>query len=211
MWDYGDCAVVVAHPDDETLWAGGTILLHPESRWTIVTVCRASDPDRSGRFHRLCERLGALGRMGDLDDGPEQSPLEIGQVAEAILGLLPEKRYDLILTHGPAGEYTRHRRHEEVHQAVVSLWTEGRLQAGDLWTFAYEDGNGRYLPRSKPDADVHVRLSENIRRKKYGIITQTYGFDPDSFEARTTPRTESFMMLRRGDGARVIDGERLEP
>jgi LmbE family N-acetylglucosaminyl deacetylase len=24
------CAVIVAHPDDETLWAGGLMLMHPE-------------------------------------------------------------------------------------------------------------------------------------------------------------------------------------
>jgi len=211
MWDYVECAVIVAHPDDETLWAGGTILLHPESRWTIVTACRASDPDRSERFHRLCERLGALGRMGDLDDGPEQRPLEIEQVAATLLELLPRRRYDLILTHGPAGEYTRHRRHEEVHLAVVSLWRQGRLEAGGVWTFAYEDASGRHLPRSRADADSHIRLPESIWRRKYGIITQVYGFDPDSFEARTTPRTEGFTTLRRHPGAQVEDGEGLEP
>jgi LmbE family N-acetylglucosaminyl deacetylase len=25
-----ECAVIVAHPDDETLWAGGLMLMHPE-------------------------------------------------------------------------------------------------------------------------------------------------------------------------------------
>ena len=25
--------MIVAHPDDETLWAGGTILKHPEWHW----------------------------------------------------------------------------------------------------------------------------------------------------------------------------------
>jgi LmbE family N-acetylglucosaminyl deacetylase len=32
-------AVIVAHPDDETLWAGGTILEHPSNDWFIVCLC----------------------------------------------------------------------------------------------------------------------------------------------------------------------------
>ena len=43
-------AVIVAHPDDETLWAGGTILSHPEWKWFIVSLCRGNDQDRSVRF-----------------------------------------------------------------------------------------------------------------------------------------------------------------
>ena len=45
-WVFENAVVIVAHPDDETLWAGGTILMHPETHWTILTLCRTSDPDR---------------------------------------------------------------------------------------------------------------------------------------------------------------------
>jgi len=37
------CAVIVAHPDDETLWMGRTVLMHPECEWTIIApVCMIS-------------------------------------------------------------------------------------------------------------------------------------------------------------------------
>ena len=80
--------VIVAHPDDETLWAGGTILMHPETNWTIVVLCKKNDPDRSVRFNRALDLLQAQGRMGDLDDGPRQTPLSDSEVHEAVLGLL---------------------------------------------------------------------------------------------------------------------------
>jgi LmbE family N-acetylglucosaminyl deacetylase len=187
-----EAAVVVAHPDDETLWAGGTILLHPECRWWIFTLCRASDPDRAPRFRRALEALGAEGRMADLNDGQEQTPLEPGAVEGAVLGLVGERRFDVVFTHGPGGEYTRHRRHEELSRAVASLWGSGRLGARALRLFAYTDEGGRHLPLPDEAAHVRLRLPEEVWREKWRIITGLYGFAADSFEARTTPGTEAF-------------------
>lgn len=197
-YEYTNCAVVVAHPDDETLWAGGMLLLHPDSCWTIVTLCRKSDPGRAPKFGRALERYNAKGVMGDLDDGPEQKPLRTVEIEDAIMELLPSDRYDLILTHGPWGEYTRHRRHEEASKAVMALRESGRLSAREVWMFAYEDGGKKYLPRPSRDADIQVRLPDDVWQTKYRIITEVYGFGPDSFEARTTPKEEAFWVLGKG-------------
>lgn len=185
-------AVVVAHPDDETLWAGGLLLDHPEWSPVIVTLCRASDPDRAPRFARALECLHAQGAMGDLDDGPAQVPLSACRVRDAILALLPERDYDLLLTHASHGEYTRHRRHEEVSRALRVLWRHAQLRARHLWQFAYEDGGGTHLPRPRQDADLQVPLTAATWTRKYNIITQVYGFSAVAWEARVTPRTEAF-------------------
>jgi len=185
-------AVVVAHPDDETLWAGGTILAHREWEWFIVTLCRAHDQDRAPKFFRALKRLGATGRMADLDDEPEQTPLVHQQVEETVLSLLDRKSLDVILTHGPQGEYTRHLRHEEVSKAVAALWQTGRVRAHSLRMFAYEDGGKRYLPRAVEGAHLRTALSDELWQDKYRIITEIYGFGAESFEARTTPREEAF-------------------
>ena len=106
-------AVVAAHPDDETLWCGGYILTHPEYDWRVVTLCRASDPDRAPKFRQVLKEMGAVGEMADLDDEPDQVPLPMEEVQATISRLLDGNSYSLTLTHGPKGEYTRHRRHEE--------------------------------------------------------------------------------------------------
>ena len=119
---------MVAHPDDETLWCGGYILTHPEFSWRILTLCRATDADRAPKFRQVLQRLGAEGEMADLDDSPEQAPLPAGQVQAVTAKLLAGNSYDLILTHGPQGEYTWHRRHAECCQAVVALeFQSGRV------------------------------------------------------------------------------------
>ena len=185
-------AVIVAHPDDETLWAGGTILSHPSWHWFIVCLCRGSDKDRAPRFLRTMQVLGSEGIMGDLDDGPEQQPLDEIELKGAILQLLPSTHFDLIISHNPDGEYTRHVRHEETGKAVIKLWHAGKISASELWTFAYEDGNKKYYPRPIENAALYRVLTKRIWLKKYSIITETYGFEKTSFEAETTPHAESF-------------------
>ena len=187
--------VVVAHPDDETLWAGGLLLSHPEWSPFIVALCRGKDPDRAPKFRTVLERLDAKGAMGDLDDGPDQVPLSPALVQETILSLLPERHGDLILSHAPQGEYTRHRRHEEVASAVEGLW-RAKVLSGQLWQFAYEDGGGAYLPRPRAGAELQLPLPEAIWLRKYGLITQVYGFGATSWEARATPHSEAFQRLK---------------
>jgi len=185
-------AVIVAHPDDETLWAGGTILSHPSWNWFIVSLCRGKDIERARKFYEALQILQSDGTMGDLDDGPQQKPLEEAEVQQAILELLPHEHYDLILTHNISGEYTQHLRHQEVSWAVNNLWLNDEISADTLLTFAYEDGNKHYLPRAIEKATIFKCLSKKIWTKKHNLITKTYGFGNGSWEAMTTPRAEAF-------------------
>ena len=189
-------AVIVAHPDDETLWAGGTILSHPNHNWFVACICRASDKERAPRFFNTLKLLKAEGAIGDLNDGPEQNPLDKTELENEILRLLPKTEFDLICTHNSTGEYTKHLRHEEVNKAVVNLWHKGKISAKELWTFAYEDGNKAYFPQAEKGANIMEYLSEKTWDRKYKIITETYGFEKDSWEAETTPTTEAFWQFK---------------
>jgi LmbE family N-acetylglucosaminyl deacetylase len=185
-------AVIVAHPDDETLWTGGTLLNNPRRQYFIISLCRKNDPDRAPKFKKVLEKLGATGCMGDLDDGPEQMPLTGHEVQNAILDLLPSRHFDLVITHSIHGEYTRHRRHEEVGRAVINLWHSQKINTAELWAFAYEDGHRAYNPIAIEEADLFFALDHHIWEEKYSIITNTYGFNKTSWEAQTTPKEEAF-------------------
>ena len=159
-------AVIVAHPDDETLWAGGTILSHPQWKVYIISLCRASDTNRAPKFLEALKVFKAEGMMGDLDDGPNQDPLDEKEVEETIIGMLPRKHFDLIISHNPNGEYTRHLRHEEVSRSVIRLWDTGKITGNILWTFAYEDGGKKYNPKPIESANIYQVLTKHIWLRK---------------------------------------------
>ena len=195
-------AVIVAHPDDETLWAGGTILSHPSWNWFIVCLCRKSDTERATKFYKALKILKSEGTMGDLDDGPEQKHLDEKEVEHAIMQLLPPTHFDLIISHNPSGEYTRHIRHEEVSKAVITLWHAGKISINELWTFAYKDGGKEFYPKPVENATICHIFKKRIWLKKYSIITETYGFEKNSWEAETTPRAESFWQFSNPNDAK---------
>jgi hypothetical protein len=85
---------------------------------------------------------------------------------------------------------------------VSTLWHEGKLSAHELWTFAYEDGGKRYLPRPIKTADLYRILPESTWQRKYHIMTATYGFEKQSWEAETTPRAEAFWQFTHSLDAR---------
>ncbi|MFC1586015.1 PIG-L deacetylase family protein [Fibrobacterota bacterium] len=195
-------AVIVAHPDDETLWAGGTILRSPSWNWFVAALCRSSDEDRAPRFRKAIKLLAAEGAMGGLDDGPDQAPLDENEVRKMILSLIPCREFDLVITHNPRkGEYTRHRRHEETGKAVIELWKAGEIKTRHLWTFAYTDEGKRKCPKPEKASDYSIKLTQPIWARKYQIITGTYGFGKKSFEARTAPRREAFRCFKTSEDA----------
>jgi LmbE family N-acetylglucosaminyl deacetylase len=185
-------ALIVAHPGDETLWAGGMIMSHPSWQWYIVCLCRGCDNELAPRFYNTLKVFKAEGIMGTLDDGPDQKPLSEKEVEHAIMYLLPPKHFDLVITHNPTGEYTKHLRNEEISRAVIALWNNIKISTYELWTFAYEDGDKQYLPKPIEKASLYQVLPEKIWERKYNIITKQFGFEKDSWEAETTPKAEAF-------------------
>ena len=119
--------LVVAHPDDEILWFGGTILSHRDMDWTVVCV---TYDDRTGRgqdFMQVCRELGARGILLGLKDAP--AALLDEEMLENKLGQLAAKgQWQVVFTHHANGEYG-HPHHRQVNRIVTGLW-DSAVQSG---------------------------------------------------------------------------------
>ena len=66
-----EVAVVVAHPDDETIWVGGTLLMERDWNCRILGLCRAGDSDRAPKFQKAIASFNAAGELRDSDEARE--------------------------------------------------------------------------------------------------------------------------------------------
>jgi len=197
----GDAAVIVGHPGDEIVWAGGTILSRRHWNWHVLSVWRATSPTSARRFRAALRQLGAQGAMADLVSSGQEAASEQDKVQEVILTTLPAKCFDVILTHGPRGEYTRNHRHEGTCRAVVNLWRQAQIRTGQLWMFAYQDGRGKHLPQAERHADRREQLSPEVCVWKHQLVRQCYGLHKGGWQVLAAPSVEAFWCFDEADAA----------
>ena len=193
--------VIVAHPDDETIWMGGKILKDRESDWTIFSLCRGTDNDRMPKFIKVCRLLNAKCIITDLED-EKLMPLEIEFVAKKIEDNLPKLDFNNVYTHGINGEYG-HIRHIEVHKAVKKLIDERKIACKKALVFSYVPGNvisnhdkNLKIPVANNNSDITVNLDKKTHMKKLSLINKTYGFTEESFEFMSSGAKEAFFILK---------------
>ena len=182
---------IVAHPDDETIWMGGTIIRNKKWSWTIFSLCRKYDRDRSKKFASVCKILGAKYIISDLDDDRPGKKLPTKEVKKRIRKLLKKKFFDYIFTHGLNGEYG-HNRHKEVGKAVVEMIKSKKLQCKELWLLCYKRDRKKFKCVPCKRAKKLVKLNKDELKKKKYLIRKVYKFNEGSFEALSSNKIESF-------------------
>lgn len=120
--------IIVAHPDDDALFAGPFQLAHPWVRWTVVCATYQPGDPRAVELAGWQRALGAeqvihLGFADDFNDfRTGVSSFTADDVARALKAV--DIQPDVVLTHNHIGEYG-HCHHRVVHAAVKQVYREG--------------------------------------------------------------------------------------
>jgi len=183
-------AVIVASPADEAFMAGGVMLLHPETRWTVIALCGKEKKGFAEKYARALEQLGAWGQMGNFSEEKGQKLPSQFQLQNTIMSLLQSERFDVLITHSLWGEYRKSPMIKLIAKSVLALTRTGRLTVRQLWQFAYDSGGEDDKIKPAQEADICVDLTDEIHKRKYDILTKTYGLNLGSIL-----RQESFWLL----------------
>ncbi len=126
--------MIVAHPDDESLWGGFT--LGADEPWTVVCMTHSQTAERRRDFYRSLGILGQVGVMLDIPDREEvpATDEDIFRMETALAPIIRSPRVKKIMTHGTLGEYG-HPLHRTVN-SVVSGLVQNEEQ---LWYFSFDE------------------------------------------------------------------------
>ncbi|HKQ78643.1 MAG TPA: PIG-L family deacetylase [Blastocatellia bacterium] len=191
---------IFAHPDDESLVAGGALARYAAEGWRTALICATrgewgpiSDESLASyenlgetRERELREACAVLGvswlRFLDLEDGGVASldADEADAVLEKLARLIRELRPQIIITFGPDGLYG----HTD-HIAIGQLATRAREMAGDPNAFPghLADNLAPYHAPELLYATVPRGFYPNLiaRMAEAGLETHLWGIPPEQF------------------------------
>lgn len=162
--------LVVAHPDDETIFFGGIVQTYRRRPWKIVCVTDGNADGEGERrkrdFFSACKQLKAKEfEMLDFQDRYEQR-LDVDRLAQR----LARETAAEVFTHGALGEYG-HPHHQDVCLATYRAFKD----RATLWSSAYNCF-----------AEKVIRIPRKAYERKCAILSQTYFSETHRF-ARQLP------------------------
>jgi len=177
--------IVVAHPDDESIFFAGLVLHRRQRPWHVVCVTDGNADgmgrERSLQFQKACKRLKVKTyEHWDFPDIYEQR-IDLTDLKQRLARLKPPAT---VYTHGIVGEYG-HPHHQDVSYAVHETF----LPQIPVWSVAYN-----CYP------DVRIQLTESLYKVKTSILSDIYGSETRRF-SHLLPATftEGFIRVGRAE------------
>lgn len=214
--------IIVAHPDDEVIWAGGYIQRHKNFQWFAIAACYANDISRSNGFSQSCRKLGIYNhRILNYPDDHAQidsASLKADLKNEIDQWVNSHGVFDCIFTHNKEnGEYGN-----EVHKDVgnIVINNSGYLfssrpriyqfnynadfppnkQAVEVSDYErYEENRMEVAPNAASDSTNFLFLRHDELEKKLEILKLVYSAQRGDFRNLSwpCPNPESFKLHKQ--------------
>lgn len=161
--------MIVAHPDDETLWGGSHLL---EDDYLVVCITCRQNRTRIKEFKKVMKKtndqyimLGYPDKILGIRSNWKQEENQIYNDIEKIMSL---KNWDFIVTHNEEGEYG-HIHHIKTNQIVTRVYNDSNIES-DLYFFGkyYTKGNLSKLESKPPE------INEELYKIKVDSLIEIY-------------------------------------
>ncbi len=162
--------LLVAHPDDETIFCGGTMLIYPKCEWTVVCATHPDGSERNIEFQKALKAYTDFGvniksqmTLGLQDFGMEEFQSEQSQVW---FDAVKDRNFvsDIVITHNSKGEYG-HSHHRELNKIAHKIFK-------NVWEFICP-GAGIIPQPFKSKTEV-IPLSSDILDRKTSIYNNCH-------------------------------------
>jgi len=152
--------MIVAHPDDETLWGGGHL---SEGGYLVICLTNEKNKTRSDEFRKAVAQSGK--NQGIILSFPDRfffmrSKWTFCQkyIEKDIGYILSLKDWEAVITHNPDGEYGH------IHHRMTSKTVTEYARKDKLWYF------GVYYSKKRIGENALPPMTENILNLKMSLI-----------------------------------------
>lgn len=162
-----DKLMIVAHPDDDTIWGGAHLL---SDDYLVVCITNGYNDVRRAEFEKAMEFSGDKALILSYPDKTFKKRDDWTKVREGIIDdltrIIAYKDWKLIVTHNTKGEYG-HQHHIMTNEIVTRIYRENRPKDSELYYF------GKYY-RAKniknAEKDGAVPISDELLARKEEML-----------------------------------------
>tara|TARA_R110002167_G_scaffold318993_1_gene524702 strand:+ start:5420 stop:6148 length:729 start_codon:yes stop_codon:yes gene_type:complete len=136
---------VVAHPDDESLWIGGTLKFLSDRKEVdpyVLCVTGRHHPQRNDEFKKALDIAGIKNRFVAEEDIPSRGGISLSLLEESIntgISKMGLEDVDLVVTHSHYGDEHQHAQHIQLFNYMGKYCSEKNISFAFFSTFVLPD------------------------------------------------------------------------